>query len=81
MLKRDSLEKRIVDLVASRYPITVREAARELKVSLPRVERALKRLASQGIVHLEVLPDRTYIRLLRIPSPRIRDTDPEGMYS
>jgi DNA-binding MarR family transcriptional regulator len=77
MFSRDSLEMRIIELVADNYPITVDEIAKNLKVSRQRIERALKKLVAQQWVSLDILPDKTYVRLLKIPMKGGKKTDGE----
>jgi DNA-binding MarR family transcriptional regulator len=60
----DPLEIRIVRLLMARYPITVEELRGELSVRPSTLTRALKSLTVKGVVSLEPLPDKTYIRLL-----------------
>ena len=60
-----TLEDRIVKLLQKTYPITVEDIKKELNVSKEIVLRALKKFQMKGIVKLEPLPDRTYVRLLR----------------
>ena len=58
------LEARILSILKDWYPITVEELRDELGVSKVALERALKALMVKGIVQLEPLSDKTYIRLL-----------------
>lgn len=60
-----TLESRVVHLLIEMYPVTVNDLARELKVRPALLDRTLKGLVSRGIVELEPLPGRTYVRLLR----------------
>ncbi|MFP3872296.1 MAG: helix-turn-helix domain-containing protein [Candidatus Natronoplasma sp.] len=61
----DSLEGKIVKLLMEGRPLTIKEVSEELRVSVSRVERAVKGLASRGIVEIEELPDKKYLRLSR----------------
>jgi len=61
----DSLEGRIIKLLMEGRPLTLKEVSDELKISVSRVERAVKGLASRGIVEIEELPDKKYLRLMR----------------
>ena len=45
--------------------MTTSALARDLRISVARLSRVLKALALRGIVELEELPDRTFVRLLR----------------
>ena len=67
LLKQDSLELRILELVRDHYPITKDELRRRLGVSEAKFELALKRLVKDGLVEYDVLPDKVYIRLKVIP--------------
>lgn len=61
--KPNSLEERIFRLLHTKYPITVDEVQKELKVSPRIVEHCLKKMAVRGIIEFDVLPDKTFIRL------------------
>jgi len=60
-----SLEERILRYLLEVYPVTIEDLERELKVKRERLERIIKSFAQRGIVELEPLPDKTFIRLLR----------------
>ncbi len=60
-----SVESRILRLLLEMYPVTVRDLERELRLHDDVLQRSLKGLISRGIVEVEPLPDRTYVRLLR----------------
>lgn len=61
--KPNSLEERIFRLLHTRYPITIEEVQKELKVSAKIIERCLKKMAVRGLIEFDVLTDKTYIRL------------------
>ncbi len=60
-----TLEEQIIKILKKTYPITVKEIKNKLNVSMDMVIRALKKFQMKGIVGLEPLPDKTYVRLLR----------------
>ncbi len=60
-----TLESRVIHLLLEMYPATVADIKRELKVRPGLLERTLKALATRGIVELDPLPGRTFVRLLR----------------
>ena len=60
-----SLEERIIKLLQKTYPITVKDIKEELNVSKSIVLRVLQKFQMKGIVQLEPLPEKTYVRLLR----------------
>jgi DNA-binding MarR family transcriptional regulator len=59
-----TIEARVVELLRQRYPITVEELREELSIRRDTLILTLKSLASKGVVILEPLPDKTYVRLL-----------------
>ena len=62
----NALEARIVAVLTRRYPITTDELGEELSVRPDTLERTLKALAVKGVLILEPLPDKTYIRLVAL---------------
>lgn len=60
----NALEARILGILKDWYPITVGELKDELSLPSGVLERALKSLMVKGVVALEPLTDKTYIRLL-----------------
>ncbi len=60
----DALQARIISILKDWYPITVEELKDELSLPSGVLERALKALMVKGIIVLEPLTDKTYIRLL-----------------
>jgi len=60
-----SLEERVLKYLLETYPVTVRQLARDLRIPEARLARTLKALALQGVLELEELPGKTYVRLLR----------------
>jgi len=64
-MQEGTLEARIVHLLLEMYPVTAADLKRELRARPALLDRTLKGLALRGVVELESLPDRTYVRLLR----------------
>lgn len=60
-----TFEERIIKILQKTYPITVEEIKKKLNISLDTTFRTLKKLQIKGIVMLEPLSDKTYVRLLR----------------
>ena len=60
----DSLQTRIIAILRDWYPITVEELRDELSLPSGVLERSLKSLMVKGVIALEPLSDKTYIRLL-----------------
>jgi hypothetical protein len=71
-----ALEAQIIGILKDWYPITVEELMDELSKRKDVLERALKSLIVKGVIELEPLSDKTYIRLLvpdvivSVPNPR-----------
>lgn len=60
-----SLDERILKYLLEAYPVTVAQLARDLHIPENRLERRLKALALKGVIELEELPDKTFVRLIR----------------
>ena len=60
----DSLQARIIAILKDWYPITVEELKDELALPSGVLERSLKGLMVKGVIALEPLSDKTFIRLL-----------------
>jgi len=60
-----TLEEQIIKILQKTYPVTVEDIKNELNVSKDMIIRSLKKFQMKGIIRLEPLPDKTYIRLLR----------------
>jgi DNA-binding transcriptional ArsR family regulator len=60
----DRLEARIIDILKMWYPITVEELRDELSLRKDVLDRTLKSLMVKGVIILEPLSDKTYIRIL-----------------
>ena len=58
-------QERIIKLLQKFYPITIKDIKNKLNVSKNVVERLLQQFQVKGIVQLDFLPDKTYVRLLR----------------
>jgi predicted ArsR family transcriptional regulator len=60
-----TLQERVIKLLQKTYPITVIDIKNKLNISRIVIERLLQQLQVKGIVRLDALPDKTYVRLLR----------------
>ena len=74
----NALEARIVAALTKRYPMTTDELGEELSVRRDTLDRALKGLAVKGVLELEPLPDKTYIRLLVLGADSAGKPSAEG---
>lgn len=64
-MESDSLDAKLIHLLMEGRPMTIEDAASDLKISEKKVKRVAKALASRGIIEMEPLPDKTYLRLKR----------------
>lgn len=64
-ITRGTLEELIINILQKTYPVTTNDIKKELNVSKKLIERTLQKLQVKRIVKLDILPDKTYIRLLR----------------
>ncbi len=64
-ITRGTLDEQIIKILQKTYPMTVEELKIKLHLSKQQIIRVLNKLQVKGIVRLEPLPDKTYIRLLR----------------
>lgn len=60
-----TLEEQIIKLLQKTYPITVSDVEKKLHLSRRMIIRVLQKLQVKGIVQLEPLPNKIYIRLIR----------------
>jgi len=60
-----TLEERIIKLLQKIYPITVKDIKNKLNISEEVILRTLKKLQLKDIVQLDLLPNKTFVRLLR----------------
>lgn len=61
-LRSGTLEQRIITAVKENYPVTMEELIEILGVKANLVRLTVNRLARSGIIIIEPLPDRTYLR-------------------
>lgn len=64
-IERGTLEAKIIEVLLEVYPVTIHDLKDELKLPKKSLEIGIKRLQVRGIIELEPLSDKVYIRLLR----------------
>lgn len=64
-ITRGTLEEQIIKILQKTYPVTIKEVAKQAHLSENQVKRVLNQLQIKGIVQLDKLPDKTFIRLIR----------------
>ncbi len=62
---KGTMEERIIKILQKDYPITLKELSRKIGVSEKKTKMELLKLQSRGIIVMERLPDKIFIRLLR----------------
>lgn len=60
-----TIEEQIIKFLQKIYPASISDLEKKIHVSRKNIIRVLQKLQVKGIVQLEPLPDKTYIRLLR----------------
>jgi predicted transcriptional regulator len=60
-----TLEEKILRRLLEVYPITLEQLRYDIKVSEKVMMRSIKALVFRGIIELEELPDKSFIRLIR----------------
>jgi predicted ArsR family transcriptional regulator len=63
MIKKDSIEDQILRILRERYPVTLEEIKKELKLQPERIDRAMRALLDMDYIELDILPDKTFVRL------------------
>jgi len=64
-INKDSLEARVLKILMVRYPITAKELGTELGVKGSALKPVLLELRRMRILDFDLLPNKTFIRLLR----------------
>ncbi len=62
---KDSLDGRILKILLMTYPITLDELIEKLKAKRIPVEHKIRKFRRIGLVHVDILPDKIYLRLRR----------------
>jgi predicted transcriptional regulator len=60
-----TIDEQIILILQKQYPVTIEDLEHALHLSRKSIVRVLHQFEIKGIVSLEPLPDKTYIRLLR----------------
>jgi len=60
-----SIDGRILKILLMTYPITLDELIEKLKAKRIPVEHKIRKFRRIGLVHVDVLPDKIYLRLRR----------------
>lgn len=64
-IEKGTLEEKAIKILQNQYPITIEELKNKLKISKIRTERIIKSFQARGIIEVEKLKDKSFIRLLR----------------
>ena len=64
-IKSGSEEEQIIKILQKSYPITVSDIEEKLHISRDKILRTLQKLQVKGIIQLEPLPNKIFVRLKR----------------
>ena len=64
-IKSGTEEEQIIKILQKSYPITVSDIEEKLHISRDKILRTLQKLQVKGIIQLEPLPNKIYVRLKR----------------
>lgn len=64
-IERGSMAERIIKAVQENYPITIKEIASKLGVSIKKITMEIIKLQKRGIVDIDILPDKKFVRMIR----------------
>ena len=64
-ISQGSLDEKVIRVLQKIYPITLKELYKEITGRNDKIKLAIQRLESAGIIQLEPLEDKTYVRLIR----------------
>ena len=62
---RGTTDEQIIKILQKTYPVTVEDLKKELHLSKQQILRVLNKLQIKGVIQLEPLSDKIFIRLLR----------------
>lgn len=64
-IQENSLDGRILKILLRKHYMSFDDLYKNLKIKKPLLKFAIRKLQRQGLVHLEILPGKSYIRLRR----------------
>ncbi len=64
-IKSGTIEEQIIKVLQKTYPITLSDIEEKLHISKDKILRTLQKLQVKGIIQLEPLSDKIFIRLKR----------------
>jgi len=76
--ERHSLERRILEYLQAHYPVSAHQLAGELGIPEKRALMELRRMASKGLVELDILPDTVFVRCLVVLAKGAGRTEGDG---
>jgi predicted transcriptional regulator len=60
-----TIEEQIIKILRKDYPVTVKDIEKKLRISRENIIRVLQKFQTKGIIQLEPLPGKIFIRLNR----------------
>ena len=64
-IKIGTIEERIIKTLQKEYPITMKELAKKIGISIKKLQMEIIKLHKKGVVDIDILPDKTFVRLIR----------------
>jgi len=64
-IKIGTIEERIIKTLQKEYPITMKELAKKIGISIKKLQMEIIKLQKKGVVDIDILPDKTFVRLIR----------------
>lgn len=64
-IKVGTMEERIIKILQEKYPITIKEIAEKIGVAKEKIKVEIIKLQKKGIADIDILPDKTFVRLIR----------------
>jgi len=61
----NKLQERIIKILMNRYPLSIDEITKEIGMRKEVVEKEIKKLEIEGVIALDILPGKIFVRLMR----------------
>lgn len=62
---KNKIRSKIIKILMEKYPITLDQIIEKTKIREDTIKEEIKRMEKEGIVELQHLPDKIFVRLLR----------------
>jgi len=61
----NKFQERIIKILMNRYPLSIDEITKEIGMRKEVVEKEIKKLEIEGVIALDILPGKIFVRLMR----------------